>query len=56
MDSQLSPNQGSSVSETVVDILKRTRGWVLFFSVLLWIGVGFLLLGKRPVWTIYRSS
>lgn len=45
MDPQLSPHQGASVSGNVVDILKRTRGWVLFFSVLLWIGVGFLLLG-----------
>lgn len=34
-----------AVSAAVVDQLKRTRGWVLFFSVLLWIGAVFLVLG-----------
>lgn len=34
-----------AVSAAVVDQLRRTRGWVLFFSVLLWIGAIFLLLG-----------
>ncbi len=35
----------SAVSEAVVDQLRRTRGWVLFFSVMLWIGAVFLCLG-----------
>jgi hypothetical protein len=34
-----------AVSAAVVDQLRRTRGWVLFFSVLLWIGAVFLVLG-----------
>jgi hypothetical protein len=34
-----------AVSAAVVDQLKRTRGWVLFFSVILWIGAVFLVLG-----------
>lgn len=34
-----------SVSAAVIDQLRRTRGWVLFFSVMLWIGAVFLLLG-----------
>lgn len=34
-----------AVSAAVVDQLKRTRGWVLFFSVLMWIGAIFLVFG-----------
>lgn len=34
-----------AVSAAVVDQLRRTRGWVLFLSVLLWIGAVFLSLG-----------
>jgi hypothetical protein len=34
-----------SVSAAVIDQLRRTRGWVLFFSIMLWIGAVFLLLG-----------
>jgi hypothetical protein len=34
-----------AVSAAVIDQLGRTRGWVLFFSVMLWIGAVFLILG-----------
>lgn len=34
-----------SVSAAVIDQLKRTRGWVLFFSIMLWIGAVFLIFG-----------
>lgn len=34
-----------AVGAAVVDQLRRTRGWVLFFSVMLWIGAVFLILG-----------
>lgn len=34
-----------AVSAAVIDQLGRTRGWVMFFSVMLWIGAVFLLLG-----------
>lgn len=34
-----------AVSAAVVDQLRRTRGWVLFLSVLLWVGAVFLSLG-----------
>lgn len=34
-----------AVSAAVIDQLSRTRGWTLFFSVLMWIGAGFMLLG-----------
>lgn len=45
MDPQLSPHQGGAVSQPVVDALVRTRGWVLFISVLLWLGVAGMLMG-----------
>lgn len=35
----------SAVSAAVVDQLTRTKGWTRFFSVILWIGAGFLVLG-----------
>ncbi len=35
----------SAVSAAVVDQLRRTRGWVLFFGVMFWIGTVFLCLG-----------
>ncbi len=34
-----------AVSAAVIDQLLRTRGWVLFFSIMLWIGAVFLLVG-----------
>jgi hypothetical protein len=34
-----------TVSAAVIDQLGRTRGWVLFFSIMLWIGAVFLILG-----------
>jgi hypothetical protein len=34
-----------AVSAAVIDQLRRTRGWVLFFSIMLWIGAVFLLVG-----------
>ncbi|MDF1656162.1 MAG: DUF5362 family protein [Verrucomicrobiales bacterium] len=44
MDPTLSPTN-SAVSTAVIDQLVRTKGWTRFFSVLLWIGAGFLVLG-----------
>ncbi len=35
----------SAVGAAVVDQLRRTRGWVLFFGVMLWIGAVLLCLG-----------
>lgn len=34
-----------TISAAVIDQLARTKGWTLFFSVLLWIGAAFLLMG-----------
>lgn len=45
MDSTLSPVPGKAVSDAVLDQLARTKGWTRFFSVMLWIGAGFLVLG-----------
>lgn len=42
MESYLSPASGD-VSSAVVDQLAKTKGWTLFFSVMLWIGSGFML-------------
>ena len=42
MESYLSPASGD-VSSAVVDQLAKTKGWTLFFSVMLWIGSGLLL-------------
>ena len=45
-DSSLSYSYSQeAVSAAVIDQLRRTRGWVLFFSVMLWIGAVFLILG-----------
>ncbi|MEM7601134.1 MAG: hypothetical protein AAF357_06920 [Verrucomicrobiota bacterium] len=44
MDPILSPSS-SAVSTAVIDQLARTKGWTRFFSVLLWIGAGFMILG-----------
>ncbi len=33
------------ISAAVIDQLARTKGWTLFFSVLMWIGAAFLLMG-----------
>lgn len=44
MDPILSPTN-SAVSAAVIDQLTRTKGWTRFFSVLLWIGAVFLVLG-----------
>lgn len=35
----------SPLGPAVLDQLQRTRGWVLFMSVLLWIGAAFLIFG-----------
>ena len=32
-------------NNSVIDQLARTKGWTLFFAILLWIGAGFLVLG-----------
>ena len=45
MDSTLSPVPGKAVSDAVLDQLARTKGWTRFFSVMLWIGAAFLVLG-----------
>lgn len=45
MDSQLSPAANAAVSSAVIDQLARTKGWTRFFSVMLWIGAAFLILG-----------
>ena len=45
MDSNLTPLSHQAVSAAVIDQLVRTKGWTRFFSVLLWIGAGFLILG-----------
>ena len=42
MESYLSPASGD-VSSAVVDQLAKTKGWTLFFSVMLWIGSGLML-------------
>lgn len=42
MESYLSPASGD-VSSAVVDQLAKTKGWTMFFSVMLWIGSGFML-------------
>lgn len=34
-----------NVSQAVVDQLARTRGWALFFAVLLWLGAGGMAIG-----------
>lgn len=44
MESNLAPIQGN-VSEAVLDHLARTKGWTRFFSVILWLGAVFLILG-----------
>ncbi len=42
MESYLSPASGD-VSSAVVDQLAKTKGWTMFFSVMLWIGSGLML-------------
>ncbi|MEM6915045.1 MAG: DUF5362 family protein [Verrucomicrobiota bacterium] len=44
MDPILSPSSGN-ISAAVIEQLSRTKGWTRFFSVLLWIGAGFFVLG-----------
>lgn len=41
-----------AVSAAVIDQLRRTRGWVLFFSVMLWIGAVFLILGGLAMFVL----
>ncbi len=43
MDSYLSSASGD-VSSAVVDQLAKTKGWTLFFGIMLWIGAGFMVL------------
>jgi len=38
-----------TVGAAVIDQLGRTRGWVLFFSIILWIGAVFLILGGLAI-------
>lgn len=45
MEPNLSLSPGSAVGSAVVDQLARTKGWTRFFSILMWIGAVFLLLG-----------
>jgi len=45
MEPTLSLSPGGAVGSAVVDQLARTKGWTRFFSVLCWIGAGFLVLG-----------
>ena len=45
MDSTLAPVPGNTVADAVLDQLSRTKGWTRFFSVMLWIGAVFLILG-----------
>ncbi len=49
MDTNLSPLAHQAVSAAVIDQLARTKGWTRFFSVMLWIGAGFLVLGGIAV-------
>ncbi|MDF1824925.1 MAG: DUF5362 family protein [Verrucomicrobiales bacterium] len=55
MDSILSPSH-AAVSAAVVDQLTRTKGWTRFFSVLLWIGAAFLILGGLALIGIGAAS
>jgi len=45
MEPALYASPGGAVGSAVVDQLARTKGWTRFFSVLCWIGAGFLILG-----------
>lgn len=45
MEPNLYLSPGGAVGSAVVDQLARTKGWTRFFSVLMWIGAVFLLLG-----------
>lgn len=44
MEPNLSLSPGGAVGSAVVDQLARTKGWTRFFSILMWLGAGFLLL------------
>ncbi len=39
------PYSNDAVSAAVIDQLARTKGWTRFFSVMMWIGAVFLILG-----------
>lgn len=45
MEPNLSLSPGGAVGSAVIDQLARTKGWTRFFSILMWIGAVFLLLG-----------
>lgn len=45
MEPNLSYSPGGAVGSAVVEQLARTKGWTRFFSILMWIGAVFLLLG-----------
>lgn len=44
MEPNLYLSPGGAVGSAVVDQLARTKGWTRFFSILMWLGAGFLLL------------
>jgi hypothetical protein len=44
MEPNFSVSPGGAVGAAVVDQLARTKGWTRLFSVLMWIGAGFLIL------------
>jgi hypothetical protein len=45
MEPNFSISPGAAVGAAVVDQLARTKGWTRLFSVLMWIGAAFLILG-----------
>ena len=45
MEPNFTISPGGAVGAAVVDQLARTKGWTRLFSVLLWIGAAFLILG-----------
>jgi hypothetical protein len=45
MEPNFSISPGGAVGSAVVDQLARTKGWTRLFSVLMWIGASFLILG-----------